>query len=434
MNSPQTLFDTHLPPLADRVRPQTIEEFCGQGHLVDKGKILHRLIGQSASISMIFWGPPGTGKTTLARMIAKSSDAKIKEMSAVSSGVKDLRDVIAFAKNNRDMGQKTILFIDEIHRFSKSQQDALLHAVEDGTITLMGATTENPSFEVISPLLSRCRVLTLKPLQKDHLQKILEKAFAQDVILSKSSITIKNLEKDLLIQSSGGDARKMLNTLEVAGHLMGGKGQITKEILDEAIQSKTLIYDKQGEYHYDTISAFIKSVRGSDPDAALYWLAVMLEGGEKPEFIARRLIILASEDIGNADPNGLTLATSGFQAVHMIGMPEASLILAQVTTYLASAPKSNASYKAIKAATQAVKESGTPSVPLHLRNAPTDLMKDMDYGKDYQYPHSYPDHFVDANYFPNGETQTYYHPSNQGREEWIQNRLKFLWKDRYSKK
>ena len=434
MNSPQTLFDTHLPPLAERVRPQTIEEFCGQGHLVDKGKILHRLIGQSASISMIFWGPPGTGKTTLARMIAKSSDAKIKEMSAVSSGVKDLRDVIAFAKNNRDMGQKTILFIDEIHRFSKSQQDALLHAVEDGTITLMGATTENPSFEVISPLLSRCRVLTLKPLQKDHLQKILEKAFAQDVILSKSSITIKNLEKDLLIQSSGGDARKMLNTLEVAGHLMGGKGQITKEILDEAIQSKTLIYDKQGEYHYDTISAFIKSVRGSDPDAALYWLAVMLEGGEKPEFIARRLIILASEDIGNADPNGLTLATSGFQAVHMIGMPEASLILAQVTTYLASAPKSNASYKAIKAATQAVKESGTPSVPLHLRNAPTDLMKDMDYGKDYQYPHSYPDHFVDANYFPNGETQTFYQPSNQGQEEWIQNRLKFLWKDRYSKK
>ena len=434
MNSPQTLFDTHLPPLAERVRPQTIEEFCGQGHLVDKGKILHRLIGQSASISMIFWGPPGTGKTTLARMIAKSSDAKIKEMSAVSSGVKDLRDVIAFAKNNRDMGQKTILFIDEIHRFSKSQQDALLHAVEDGTITLMGATTENPSFEVISPLLSRCRVLTLKPLQKDHLKKILEKAFAQDVILSKSSITMKNLEKDLLIQSSGGDARKMLNTLEVAGHLMGGKGQITKEILDEAIQSKTLIYDKQGEYHYDTISAFIKSVRGSDPDAALYWLAVMLEGGEKPEFIARRLIILASEDIGNADPNGLTLATSGFQAVHMIGMPEASLILAQVTTYLASAPKSNASYKAIKAATQAVKESGTPSVPLHLRNAPTDLMKDMDYGKDYQYPHSYPDHFVDANYFPNGETKTFYQPSNQGREEWIQNRLKFLWKDRYSKK
>ena len=285
------------------------------------------------------------------------------------------------------MGQKTILFVDEIHRFSKSQQDALLHAVEDGTITLFGATTENPSFEVISPLLSRCRVLTLKSLEKSHLQNILKNVFEKDVILSKSSITIKDSEKDLLIYSSGGDARKMLNTLEVATNLIGRKGQITQEILNEAIQSKTLIYDKQGEYHYDTISAFIKSVRGSDPDAALYWLAVMLEGGEKPEFIARRLIILASEDIGNADPNGLTLATSGFQAVHMIGMPEASLILAQVTTYLASAPKSNASYKAIKAATKTVKESGTPSVPLHLRNAPTDLMKDMDYGKDYQYPH-----------------------------------------------
>ncbi|MBT3849020.1 MAG: replication-associated recombination protein A [Candidatus Marinimicrobia bacterium] len=434
MNSPQTLFDSHLPPLAERVRPKTIQEFYGQGHLVDEGKILHRLLDQSASFSMIFWGPPGTGKTTLARMIAKSSDAKIRELSAVSSGVKDLREVITFAKSNREMGQKTILFIDEIHRFSKSQQDALLHAVEDGTITLFGATTENPSFEVISPLLSRCRVLTLKSLEKSHLQNILKNVFEKDVILSKSSITIKDSEKDLLIYSSGGDARKMLNTLEVATNLIGGKGQITEEILDEAIQSKTLIYDKQGEYHYDTISAFIKSVRGSDPDAALYWLAVMLEGGEKPEFIARRLIILASEDIGNADPNGLTLATSGFQAVHMIGMPEASLILAQVTTYLASAPKSNASYKAIKEATKAVKESGTPAVPLHLRNAPTDLMKDMDYGKDYQYPHSQPDHFIDANYFPNGETKTFYSPTNQGREEWIRNRLKSLWKDRYSEK
>jgi len=431
MDSTQALFESYLPPLAERVRPKTIDEFCGQGHLVDKGKILHRLMDQAAPFSIIFWGPPGTGKTTLARMIAKSTDAKIKELSAVSSGVKDLREVISLGENNREMGVKTILFIDEIHRFSKSQQDSLLRAVEDGTITLIGATTENPSFEVISPLLSRCRVLTLKPLETDHLMKILDSVFSQDVIMSKGSITIGESEKELLIQSSGGDARKMLNTLEIAHNLMGGKGHITKEILDEAIQSKTMIYDKQGEYHYDTISAFIKSVRGSDPDAGLYWLAVMLEGGEKPEFIARRLIILASEDIGNADPNGLTLATSGFQAVHMIGMPEAALVLAQVTTYLASAPKSNASYKAIKAATKAVKESGTPSVPLHLRNAPTDLMKDMDYGKNYKYPHSQPDHFVDENYFPNGNQQTFYNPSNQGREDWIKKRLKTLWKDRY---
>jgi len=431
MDSTQALFESYLPPLAERVRPKTIDEFCGQGHLVDKGKILYRLMDQAAPFSIIFWGPPGTGKTTLARMIAKSTDAKIKELSAVSSGVKDLREVISLGENNREMGVKTILFIDEIHRFSKSQQDSLLRAVEDGTITLIGATTENPSFEVISPLLSRCRVLTLKPLETDHLMNILDSVFSQDVIMSKGSITIGESEKELLIQSSGGDARKMLNTLEIAHNLMGGKGHITKEILDEAIQSKTMIYDKQGEYHYDTISAFIKSVRGSDPDAGLYWLAVMLEGGEKPEFIARRLIILASEDIGNADPNGLTLATSGFQAVHMIGMPEAALVLAQVTTYLASAPKSNASYKAIKAATKAVKESGTPSVPLHLRNAPTDLMKDMDYGKNYKYPHSQPDHFVDANYFPNGNQQTFYNPSNQGREDWIKKRLKTLWKERY---
>ena len=431
MDSTQALFESYLPPLAERVRPKTIDEFCGQGHLLDKGKILHRLMDQAAPFSIIFWGPPGTGKTTLARMIAKSTDAKIKELSAVSSGVKDLREVISLGENNREMGVKTILFIDEIHRFTKSQQDSLLRAVEDGTITLIGATTENPSFEVISPLLSRCRVLTLKPLETDHLMKILDSVFSQDVIMSKGSITIGGSEKELLIQSSGGDARKMLNTLEIAHNLMGGKGHITKEILDEAIQSKTMIYDKQGEYHYDTISAFIKSVRGSDPDAGLYWLAVMLEGGEKPEFIARRLIILASEDIGNADPNGLTLATSGFQAVHMIGMPEAALVLAQVTTYLASAPKSNASYKAIKAATKAVKESGTPSVPLHLRNAPTDLMKDMDYGKNYKYPHSQPDHFVETNYFPNGNQQTFYNPSNQGREDWIKKRLKTLWKDRY---
>ena len=434
MNKPQTLFDSHLPPLAERIRPESTDGFYGQEHLVGDGKILSRLLEGGTSFSIIFWGPPGTGKTTLARMVAAASNAEIRELSAVSSGVKDLRDVIKLGQNNREMGRKTILFIDEIHRFSKSQQDALLHAVEDGTITLIGATTENPSFEVISPLLSRCKILTLKPLNPEHLHHILEYAFDQDVILAKGELSLGKTEKELLIQSSGGDARKMLNTLEVAMNLAGGDGRITKDILTEALQSKTLIYDKQGEYHYDTISAFIKSVRGSDPDAAVYWLAVMLEGGEKPEFIARRLIILAAEDIGNADPSGLTLATSGFQAVHMIGMPEASLILAQVTTYLAAAPKSNASYKAIKSSMAAVKETGTLSVPLHLRNAPTDLMKDMNYGKDYKYPHSHPDHFIPENYFPDGVKDTFYHPTNQGREEWIKNRLKSLWKDRYSDK
>ena len=434
MNKPQTLFDSHLPPLAERIRPESTDGFYGQEHLVGDGKILSRLLEGGTSFSIIFWGPPGTGKTTLARMVAAASNAEIRELSAVSSGVKDLRDVIKLGQNNREMGRKTILFIDEIHRFSKSQQDALLHAVEDGTITLIGATTENPSFEVISPLLSRCKILTLKPLNPEHLHHILEYAFDQDVILAKGELSLGKTEKELLIQSSGGDARKMLNTLEVAMNLAGGDGRITKDILTEALQSKTLIYDKQGEYHYDTISAFIKSVRGSDPDAAVYWLAVMLEGGEKPEFISRRLIILAAEDIGNADPSGLTLATSGFQAVHMIGMPEASLILAQVTTYLAAAPKSNASYKAIKSSMAAVKETGTLSVPLHLRNAPTDLMKDMNYGKDYKYPHSHPDHFIPENYFPDGIKDTFYHPTNQGREEWIKNRLKSLWKDRYSDK
>ena len=434
MNKPQTLFDSHLPPLAERIRPESTDGFYGQEHLVGDGKILSRLLEGGTSFSIIFWGPPGTGKTTLARMVAAASNAEIRELSAVSSGVKDLRDVIKLGQNNREMGRKTILFIDEIHRFSKSQQDALLHAVEDGTITLIGATTENPSFEVISPLLSRCKILTLKPLNPEHLHHILEYAFDQDVILAKGELSLGKTEKELLIQSSGGDARKMLNTLEVAMNLAGGEGRITKDILTEALQSKTLIYDKQGEYHYDTISAFIKSVRGSDPDAAVYWLAVMLEGGEKPEFIARRLIILAAEDIGNADPSGLTLATSGFQAVHMIGMPEASLILAQVTTYLAAAPKSNASYKAIKSSMAAVKETGTLSVPLHLRNAPTDLMKDMNYGKDYKYPHSHPDHFIPENYFPDRVKETFYHPTNQGQEEWIKNRLKSLWKDRYSDK
>jgi|TARA_B110000240_G_scaffold197134_1_gene251357 putative ATPase len=432
MNTTQTLFDNHLPPLADRLRPASIDDYKGQSHLVGNGKILSTIMEEKKLFSMILWGPPGTGKTTLARIIAKTTNAVMKEISAVSSGVKDLREVISMGKSNREMGKQTLLFIDEIHRYNKSQQDALLQAVEEGIIIIIGATTENPSFEVISPLLSRCTVLSLKALEDSHLESILNHAFNADIILSQSNLKIGKEVQRKLIQLAGGDARKMLNTLDVAVQLLGGEKEITNRILAEAAQSKTLIYDKTGDYHYDTISAFIKSVRGSDPDAAIYWLAVMLEGGEKPEFIARRLIILASEDIGNADPNGLIIATSAFQAVHMIGMPESSIILSQITIYLASAPKSNASYKAINQALEYVKENGTPSVPLHLRNAPTDLMKKLDYGKEYKYPHSHPDHFVNVNYLPEKDNVSFFRPSNQGHEKWIKERLKILWGNRFS--
>ena len=432
MTVPPSLFNQHLPPLADRVRPNSLSGFIGQSHLVDEQKILSKLLEKKQIFSLIFWGPPGTGKTTLARIIANSLKAEIHELSAVSSGVRDLRKVIEQGKANRDLGKPTILFIDEIHRFSKSQQDALLHAVDEGVVTLIGATTENPSFEVISPLLSRCRILTLKPLSEDQLNLVLDRSFKEDIVLSKGSLKIGNSVRMKLIQSAGGDARKMLNTLELAASLVGNEGPISNEILNEALQSKTQLYDKTGDYHYDTISAFIKSVRGSDPDAAVYWLAVMLEGGEKPEFIARRLIILASEDIGNADPQGLTIATAGFQAVHMIGMPEASIILSQVTTYLAAAPKSNASYMAVNSAKRKVSQEGTPGVPLHLRNAPTGLMKSLNYGKDYDYPHNHPDHFVDVDYFPEGKQETFYRPTELGYEEYIRGRLKDLWPKRYS--
>ena len=427
----QTLFDTHLPPLAERLRPTNINDYKGQSHLVGNGKILKTIIEEKKIFSMILWGPPGTGKTTLARIIAQKTNAVIKEISAISSGVKDLRGVISMGKSNREMGKQTLLFIDEIHRYNKSQQDALLKAVEEGTVNLIGATTENPSFEVISPLLSRCKVLTLKSLEESHLESILNHAFDTDIILSQAGITIGSDVQKKLIKSAGGDARKMLNTLDVAVQLLGEEKEITDQIFSEAAQSKTLIYDKKGDYHYDTISAFIKSVRGSDPDAAIYWLAVMLEGGEKPEFIARRLIILASEDVGNADPNGLIIATSAFQAVHIIGMPEASIILGQITTYLASAPKSNASYEAINQARDYVKENGAPSVPLHLRNAPTGLMKNLDYGKEYKYPHSHPDHFVNVNYLPEKNDVNFFKPSNQGHEKWIKERLQSLWGDRF---
>ena len=425
------MFNQHLPPLAERIRPRNINQFVGQEHLVGTEKILSMVMEKEQPFSMIFWGPPGSGKTTLARIIAKTAGADIHKLSAVSSGVKDLRKVIRQGEKNKELGKLTILFIDEIHRFSKSQQDSLLNAVEDGTVILIGATTENPSFEIISPLLSRCKVLVLNPLSNTALNTILDYAFNTDIILQKNQIDLSQKIREQLIQSAGGDARKMLNTLEVSMHLISGKGPITEKILSEALQRRSQLYDKTGDYHYDTISAFIKSVRGSDPDAAIYWLAIMIEGGEKPEFIARRLIILASEDISNADPQGLTLAVSGFQAVHMIGMPEAAIILAQVTTYLSGAPKSNASYRAIKMALEQIKEEGTPGVPLHLRNAPTGLMKALDYGKDYEYPHTHPEHFVDVNYFPDGAVKSFYHPTEQGYEKFISERLKHFWPDRY---
>ena len=425
------MFNQHLPPLAERIRPGNINQFVGQEHLVGTEKILSMVMEKEQPFSMIFWGPPGSGKTTLARIIAKTAGADIHKLSAVSSGVKDLRKVIRQGGKNKDLGRLTILFIDEIHRFSKSQQDSLLNAVEDGTVILIGATTENPSFEIISPLLSRCKVLVLNPLSNTALDTILDYAFNTDIILQKNQIDLSQKIREQLIQSAGGDARKMLNTLEVSMHLISGKGTITEKILSEALQRRSQLYDKTGDYHYDTISAFIKSVRGSDPDAAIYWLAIMIEGGEKPEFIARRLVILASEDISNADPQGLTLAVSGFQAVHMIGMPEAAIILAQVTTYLSGAPKSNASYRAIQTALEQIKEEGTPGVPLHLRNAPTGLMKALDYGKDYEYPHAHPEHFVDVNYFPDGTEKSFYHPTDQGYEKFISERLKHFWPGRY---
>ena len=425
------MFNQHLPPLAERIRPGNINQFVGQEHLVGTEKILSMVMEKEQPFSMMFWGPPGSGKTTLARIIAKTAGADIHKLSAVSSGVKDLRKVIRQGEKNKDLGKLTILFIDEIHRFSKSQQDSLLNAVEDGTVILIGATTENPSFEIISPLLSRCRILALNPLSNTSLDTILDHAFNTDIILQKKQIDLSQKIRKQLIQSAGGDARKMLNTLEVSMHLISGKGPITEKILSEALQRRSQLYDKTGDYHYDTISAFIKSVRGSDPDAAIYWLAIMIEGGEKPEFIARRLVILASEDISNADPQGLTLAVSGFQAVHMIGMPEAAIILAQVTTYLSGAPKSNASYRAIQTALEQIKEEGTPGVPLHLRNAPTGLMKALDYGKDYEYPHAHPEHFVDVNYFPDVAEKSFYHPTEQGYEKFISERLKHFWPDRY---
>ncbi len=423
-------------PLAERLRPATLQQFVGQAHLLGDGKPLRLMLERGEIPSMIFWGPPGCGKTTLARIIAHQVQADFFQLNAVSSGVQDVRKVIERAEvNQKKLHKRTILFIDEIHRFNKAQQDALLHSVEDGIITLIGATTENPSFEVISPLLSRCLVYVLEPLGADELNRILDHALAADKLMKEQKVSVGQQEREVLMLLAGGDARMMLNGLETATRITKptGKGEriISTEKIKEAFQRRHIKYDKGGEEHYNIISAFIKSVRGSDPDAAVYWLARMLEGGEDPKFIARRMIVLASEDIGNADPHALTLATSCFSAVDYIGMPEGRIVLAQAATYLASAPKSNASYLAIEEAYEDVRRDENQPVPLHLRNAPTKLMKELKYGKEYKYSHDYNDHFTEQQYLPdNLKEKIYYHPSDEGMEKTLRERLNKLWKSK----
>jgi len=418
-------------PLAERIRPNSLKEFQGQEHLVGVGKPLRVMIENDSLSSFILWGPPGSGKTTIARIISQETESEYFKLNAVSSGVKDVRGVIDIAKQNVQYSRRTLLFIDEIHRFNKAQQDALLHSVESGEVILIGATTENPSFEVIPALRSRARVFTLDELSKTDLENIISFALSKDVFLKK--LNIVKVDSDFLIFISGGDARILLNVLEASVLHELDKDEIilSKEVIENVVQKKNIAYDKDGEEHYNVISAFIKSVRGSDPDAAVYWLARMLEGGEDPIFIARRLIVLASEDVGNASPNGLLIAEAAFNAVHKIGMPEARIILAQCTTYLASSPKSNASYAAINKAMSDIKNLPAYSVPLHLRNAPTKLMKELGYGDSYKYSHDYPNHFVDAKYFPDEmNPREYYKPSNQGFEKTIQERLRFYWPTR----
>ena len=418
-------------PLAERIRPKTLEEFRGQESLLGKDRPLRLMIENDTLSSIILWGPPGSGKTTIAKIIAKHTNADFHQINAVSSGVKDIRSIIEIAGQNKNLNKRTILFIDEIHRFNKAQQDALLNSVETGLITLIGATTENPSFEVIPALRSRARTYILEELSKDDLESIVKTALKKDIFLSQLNVELK--DQDFLIYLSGGDARTLLNILEtsVIHEINFDPIVITKEILEDIVQKKNITYDKGGEEHYNVISAFIKSVRGSDPDAALYWLARMLEGGEDPLFIARRLVILASEDIGNASPNGLVLAEAAFGAVDKIGMPEARIILAQCTTYLASCPKSNASYLGIEKAASEVKNKPLYPVPLHLRNAPTKLMKQIGYGKEYKYPHDYDNDFVLENYLPEVlKDSQFYFPGENGQEKNLKERLKFLWKGR----
>jgi len=419
-------------PLAERLRPRSLDEYIGQKHLVGKGAVLRKMIESGRVPSFLLWGPPGVGKTTLAQIIANTIDAPFYTLSAINSGVKDVREVIDTAKKNTFFDTRSpILFIDEIHRFSKSQQDSLLGAVETGIITLIGATTENPSFEVIRPLLSRCQVYVLKSLDKSDLLELIDRALNQDYILKEKNIDLQ--ETDALLRFSGGDARKLLNILElVISAETSDVIVINDKIVTERLQENPAAYDKGGEMHYDIISAFIKSIRGSDPDAAIYWLARMVAGGEDPKFIARRLVISAAEDIGLANPNALLLANACFDALQKIGWPEGRIILAETTIYLATSPKSNSAYMSIDKALSLVEKTGNLPIPLHLRNAPTKLMKELDYGKDYKYAHSFENNFVDQEYMPKEVLgERFWEPQQNPAEAKTVEHLKRLWKNRY---
>jgi len=421
-------------PLAERLRPKTLDDYIGQKHLVGPDAILRKMIEAGRISSFILWGPPGVGKTTLAQIIAHKLETPFFTLSAVTSGVKDVRDVIEKARNSRYFNQASpILFIDEIHRFSKSQQDSLLGAVETGVVTLIGATTENPSFEVIRPLLSRCQLYVLKSLEKDDLLELLRNAIQRDVYLKEKNIELK--ETDAMLRYSGGDARKLLNILELVVEAENSSGQIviTDEKVVQRLQQNPLAYDKDGEMHYDIISAFIKSIRGSDPDAALYWLARMVEGGEDPAFIARRLVISASEDIGLANPNALLLANAAFEAVMKIGWPEGRIPLAEATVYLATSPKSNSAYEGINQALELVRETGNLPVPLHLRNAPTKLMKQLGYGNNYKYAHAYEGNFVKQQFLPDEiADHRIWHPQSNAQEIKLKERMQSLWGERFN--